>query len=168
MSDNKPIFSLMYFEAGKGRDCGAAWDYGRASGSLNVAIDLSRIPSEQPIVRLKVFPTAIIERAKVLEGYLKQILEKIEATKADSKLPPKAPFFDCLVKHGEGWVNVGSLWNNSQNGNLDFQLKLKEIPQELVLNKKLNALLVPNKKYFPRASGSEGLGVASELSGGES
>lgn len=168
MSDNKPIFSLMYFEAGKGRDCGAAWDCGRTSGSLNVLIDLSKLPESQPTVRLKVFPTETLERAKVLEGYLKQILEKIEATKSQSKIPPKSPFFDCLVKHGESWVNVGSLWNNSQNGNLDFQLKIKEIPEALAINKKLNALLVPNKKYFPRASGSEGLGVASELSGGES
>ncbi len=165
MEKNKPVFSLIYYDQNVKLDCGAAWDHGRASGSLNVAIDLSKLP-ERPSIRIKVFPTDELKRAAVLEGYLNQVLQKIEARKSDIKEAPKSPFFDCVVKHGEGWVNVGSLWNNSQNGNLDFQLKIDLIPEAVLNNKKLNALLVPNKKYFPRAQ--EGLGESQELMGAKS
>lgn len=162
MEKTKPILSIVHYKGEEKQNIGAAWPR-EGKDSLRLSMNLKLLPSDMPVLRLKAFPSTIGDRAFILEGYLKQVLEKIEASKIGEKKPERAPLIDCMIFYNEKWVNVGCFWNNSQTGTLDFQLKLKDIPEELK-TEKFSALLFPNKRYFAH----EGSVVDAHTFGGES
>ena len=162
MEKNKPILSIVQFKGEENHNIGAAWPRD-GKDSLRLSLNLKLLGEEAATIRLKAFPNDFNDRAFVLDGYLGQVLEKIKASKTGEKKPERAPLMDAVIKHEEKWINIGCFWNNSNNGNLDFQLKLKDIPEELK-TENFSALIFPNKRYFAH----EGSEVDAHSSGGES
>ena len=162
MEKIKPILSIVQFKGEEKQNIGAAWPR-EGKDSLRLSLNLKLFSDEAAAtIRLKALANDVENKAFVLEGYLGQVMEKIAASKNGEKKPERAPLMDAVIKHEDKWINVGCFWNNSNNGNLDFQLKLKDIPDELK-TENFSALLFPNKRYFA----NEGSEVDSQT-GGES
>ncbi len=140
---SKPVFNLVYYNKEERIDCGAVWDNGKESGTLSALVDIEKLSTDQNIVRIKMFPNNLDDRAKVLIAHLNELLVKSEQILMNDSYSKK-PFYFCLVKEAEKWVNVGAVWNNTQNGNLDFQLKLDAIEGA---QKTVRIVLAPNKKF---------------------
>ena len=163
MEKTKPILSIVQFKGEEKQNIGAAWPR-EGKDSLRLSLNLKLFSDEEAAtIRLKAFANDVEHKAFVLEGYLGQVMEKIAASKNGEKKPERAPLMDAVIKHEDKWINVGCFWNNSNNGNLDFQLKLKDIPGELK-TENFSALLFPNKRYFAH----EGSEVDARTFGGES
>ncbi len=135
----KPVISIVRFlDDGQYENIGTVWDNYRPKGVLDLKLNLTKIPKDQPTMRFILFPKDDFKNqvvSKLLNN--RENVQEIQSEKFRER-----PLYDCVIWINDKRHHVGAIWYNKKFTYLELQLHVYLIPKEFSEN--ISIALFPN------------------------